>query len=49
MALMLSFSFASYAETYTFTTEGLTNANAVSELKSTDNNITVTFEKKYRQ
>ena len=45
MALMLSFSFASYAETYTFTTEGLTNANAVSELKSTDNNITVTFEK----
>lgn len=45
MALMLSFGLASFAETYTFTTEGLTNSNAVSELKSTDNNITVTFEK----
>lgn len=44
MALMLSFGLASFAETYTFTTEGLTNSKAVSELKSTDNNIIVTFE-----
>lgn len=45
MALMLSFGLASFAESYTFSTDGLSDRSSVSELKSADGNITVTFEK----